>query len=387
MWTEPARGASRQSEQRQSGVDRGGSHDDALSCPPAQTRLHHTSAWQRRCPLLLSSSVPPFVGRCLCPSSVVAMALAALDAITGYSMGVAGVGASSQDLSLSTKIRTDSGERRKLVAGIVTWMQAHRGTAAKPFHTLDDVLKGALAAACEKTTPDPTAEGGFRTLSAMEQSQLVDHRYASLTQEDRATLFRDLKANLKVLVGDAGGEMLSYRATHVGLYTKEDLDRYIQKFTHGIPAEELADAYPGVAADIDELLLGGSVYEIKFLEKNRRILFPTLREFEVKVDQDLREMWQSVAMPKSIVDLEEKLHAAGHLSEAQYKAGHLEKSRQMQLAIKLAAGQKLNDGAERRAKRRRYPNKVTNTHLVGQFAWFTPAATGSKAPAPALVPK
>jgi len=135
-----------------------------------------------------------------------------------------------------------------------------------------------------------------------------------------------------------------------------------------------------------ELLRAGTIYSIAYLEKNRQILFPVIADLEVRVDGDLREMWSAVVTPKSMVDLEEKLHAAGHLSDVQYKAGHLEKSRQMQAAIKLAAGQKLLSQAERRAKRRRYPQKVTNTHLIGQFEWFAtpggkPPATGAAAPA------
>lgn len=105
------------------------------------------------------------------------------------------------------------------------------------------------------------------------------------------------------------------------------------------------------------------------VEKKKVILFPRLHEFDVTVDADLRDMWHSVVMPKSQVELEEKLHAAGHLSETQYRAGHLEKSRLMQAQIKLAAGQKLQSQAERRAKRRRYPQKLTNTHMIGQYEW------------------
>ena len=126
------------------------------------------------------------------------------------------------------------------------------------------------------------------------------------------------------------------------------------------------------------------MYEIKHLEKNKSILFPHLVEFDMRVDGDLRDMWTAVVMPKSMVDLEERLHAAGHLSDMQYKAGHLEKSRQMQAAIKLAAGQKLLSQAERRAKRRRYPNKLTNTHLIGQFEWLV--APGAKPAAAAGAP-
>lgn len=140
------------------------------------------------------------------------------------------------------------------------------------------------------------------------------------------------------------------------------------------------------------------------------------------VDQDLKDMWNQVQMPKTRqrnsketkewkrrsnriiersnvahltnsvcsflililteVELEEKLHAAGHLSDNQYRAGHLEKSRLMQAQIKLAAGQKLLSQAERRAKRRRYPQKLTNVHMLGQYEWFNaPGKAGAQATA------
>ena len=135
---------------------------------------------------------------------------------------------------------------------------------------------------------------------------------------------------------------------------------------------------------MQELLASGTIYEIKYLEKNRSVLFPQTPDYpgasQTAADADLRELWHGVVMPKSQVELEERLHAAGHLSDAQYRAGHLEKSRAMQAAIKLAAGQKLISDAERRAKRRKYPQKLTNTHLLGQFEWFqAPAPKGGAA--------
>ena len=120
---------------------------------------------------------------------------------------------------------------------------------------------------------------------------------------------------------------------------------------------------------LQRLLASKSIYSIAYLEKKKTILFPVIGEYSMHVDHDLKEMWNAVQMPKSQVELEEKLHAAGHLSDTQYRAGHLEKSRLMQAQIKLAAGQKLQSQAERRANRKRYPQKLTNTHLIGQYEW------------------
>jgi hypothetical protein len=120
-------------------------------------------------------------------------------------------------------------------------------------------------------------------------------------------------------------------------------------------------------------------YSIAYIEKKKTILFPVQTEYAMQVDQDLKEMWNAVPMPKSAVELEEKLHAHGHLSESQYRVGHLQKSRLLQAQIKLAQDQRNAADTERRAKRRRYPQKLTNTHLLGQYEWSV-AGTLMEAP-------
>jgi len=302
---------------------------------------------------------------------------------TGINIGIAGLGGvSSRDFSLSHQILSDPAYRRKLVSQMIVWLSAHRGSRERPTHTYDELLQGALEIACEKTVVDSSESTGRRNLTVHEQAQMVASRLQSLEQRARNELFKDMQANLKVNVTD--GDHVAYRASHPGLFTREDLAAYLRQFTHGIPADELADAYEGVKADIEALIANGTLYEIKHLEKNKSILFPYLRDVDMRVDDDLRDMWHSVQMPKSMVELEARLHSAGHLTDAQYKGGHIEKSRQMQAEIKLAAGQKLLSQAERRAKRKRYPTKLTNTHLIGQFDWLV--APGTK-PAAAAASK
>ncbi len=43
----------------------------------------------------------------------------------------------------------------------------------------------------------------------------------------------------------------------------------------------------------------GSIYAILYIEKKRRVLFPHLPEVDINVDEDLKEMWHQVQMPKT----------------------------------------------------------------------------------------
>lgn len=262
----------------------------------------------------------------------------------GVSLGFGGVDATAPaDYTPSYKLISDPATRRKTLSQIIGWLETHRGTAEKPAHTFDDIL-----AATKLEHIDQTA---------------------------RNELYKDIKANPKVLAPDA--DHIQYRATHPGLFNIQDLAQYLAKFTYGLPADELADAYAGVKEDIDTLVATKALYSIAYIEKKKTILFPVQPEYAMHVDQDLKEMWHAIQMPKSVVELEEKLHAHGHLSETQYRAGHLQKSRLMQAQIKLASTQKILSAAERRAKRRRYPQKLTNTHLLGQYEWSVRAGMRS----------
>ncbi len=127
--------------------------------------------------------------------------------------------------------------------------------------------------------------------------------------------------------------------------------------------------------------MSGSIFSLQHVERKRTILFPVQTEYAgIRVDPQLRELWSQVQLPKTDADIEARLHAAGHLSESQLRVGHLEKSRRMHTAIRIAAGQKLISDDERRAKRIKYPKRMTNVHLLGQFDWLTTAG-GKAAPA------
>jgi hypothetical protein len=166
------------------------------------------------------------------------------------------------------------------------------------------------------------------------------------------------------------GDHLAYHPLHPGLYDLDGLAAYLSRFSHGLPADELADAYEGVKEDIAELVARGRVFVLKYVEKQREVLFPVDVSVDVPVDTDLRALWNGVALPRSVPELEEALWRAGHLSREQYQAGHLEKSRQSARGLQAAKDAKLAAIAERKAKRKRYPTKVTNQAFLDSNPHF-----------------
>jgi len=278
----------------------------------------------------------------------------------GVATGASGMGfglAGASDFSLSYRVLTEPSFRRRVLAALVQWLQAHRGTKARPSHTYDEVLEGGLWELCEKVASDGRTE-----LTHEQRAALVAHRLAELEQSARNELFKALKANPKVQVTD--GDHLAFRPLHPGLHDKEALAAYLARFSHGLPADELADAYAGVQDDIAELLAEGRIFALKYVEKAREVLFPVDQSVRCSVDADLRALWSSVQVPRSVPELEEALWRAGHLSREQYQAGHLEKSRQSARGLQAAKDAKLAAIAERKAKRKRYPTKVTNAAFL-----------------------
>lgn len=137
----------------------------------------------------------------------------------GVSMSVTGLDASAAaNYTPSFALRSDPAIRRKKVALIVSWLEEHRGATAE------------------------AANKSFEEVLAAAKLEHID-------QNARNEIYKDLKANPKILITDA--EHMQYKATHTGLFNITDLQQYIARFTHGLPAEELNDAYQGVKEDIE----------------------------------------------------------------------------------------------------------------------------------------
>jgi hypothetical protein len=251
----------------------------------------------------------------------------------------AGNGSSSSS-STSHASPPNDATRRKCVADMVAWLRTHRGNAPEcAAHTFDAVLAGACLLQTDRVA--------------------------------REALHMDLRANTKVTVSVSSSSSTTsvrYRPTHVGLCDADTLHAYVALFTHGLPADELADAYDGVEADIARLVAQRTtMYAITDpYERKRTVLFAVDPEYAVPVDADLRALYANATpIPESVADLEARLHEAGLITAAQ-RTTYLERSR-------LACAQHSTTTRGKTSTRRSSSMTratLTNAHLVGQYEWL-----------------
>ncbi len=268
---------------------------------------------------------------------------------------------------VSTRLFSDATYRRRLIQSMLDWLKSNRG-----WQDYDSVLGSGLLEVCENTRSD-AASGRHVPLLPSQREALASSRLHTLQQTARNQIFADLKSSARIET-DTQQWKLRYKPLHNVL--PADLGCYLALFTHGIPQAELADAYPGVAADISALLDSGSIYAIEYKEKSTAtgpslVLFPR-EEIGVKIDEEMQEMWHKGIedMPKGN-ELDFALFNQGHLSKDQFVNGHLFKAREQAQIAQAAAAAAQAAAADRKLKRKRTSRgALTNMHLVGKFAFL-----------------
>lgn len=130
----------------------------------------------------------------------------------------------------------------------------------------------------------------------------------------------------------------------------------------GLPACEVSDAYAKVNEDVAALAEDRMVIVLESAErkeKDKRMLYArsdAAREMET--DEEVRELWDRVEMPRGR-DLEEALERFGHMSAEEAGTSNRKKAR-------VAGAKRAGAGARKAAKRRRV-QLTTNPHLAGQL--------------------
>jgi hypothetical protein len=140
----------------------------------------------------------------------------------------------------------------------------------------------------------------------------------------------------------------------------------LRRYTHGIPLNELVDAYPGIDKDIQSLVLEGVIMSIFNKERNRAILFPRHKEYEISMDDDLKKLWNYIHMPNAN-DLDDELRDANLISEKAYEVAKIERGRAVTEKTQVATtgvSDRLQELKRRARNRKKKNEKLTNTHLL-----------------------
>ncbi|XP_022738130.1 general transcription factor IIE subunit 2-like [Durio zibethinus] len=120
-------------------------------------------------------------------------------------------------------------------------------------------------------------------------------------------VFEGLRKNPKVKYD---GKRFSYKAKH-DVKNKNELLVLIRKFIEGIAVIDLKDAYPNVMEDLQALKAAGHIWLLSNFDSQEDIAFPNDPRVPIKVDDDLKELFRSIELPRDMLDIEKDLQKNG----------------------------------------------------------------------------
>ncbi|XP_057831366.1 uncharacterized protein LOC131042078 isoform X1 [Cryptomeria japonica] len=166
-------------------------------------------------------------------------------------------------------------------------------------------------------------------------------------------VFESLKKNVKV---NYDGRRFSYRSKH-DLKDKNELLVLIRKCPEGIAVVDLKDAYPSVVNDLQELKANGDIWLLSNYDSQEDIVYPNDPKMKIKVDDDVKQLYREIELPKDMVDLERDLFKSG-MKPATNTANR-------KLAMQVQGAQQKPKQKKKRDFSKR--TKLTNVHMPELF--------------------
>lgn len=145
----------------------------------------------------------------------------------------------------------------------------------------------------------------FETRQAFTPEQINEACYVDINSNK--AVFESLKNNPKVTYD---GRSFSYKSKH-DLKDKKQLLVLVRKFPEGIPVIDLKDAYPTVMDDLQALKSAGDIWLLSNFDSQEDVAYPNDPRVPIKVDDDLKELFRSIELPRDMLDIEKDLQKNG----------------------------------------------------------------------------
>lgn len=193
----------------------------------------------------------------------------------------------------------------------------------------------------------------FETRLAFTSEEINERCYVDII--GNKAVFDSLKNNHKV---SYDGRRFSYKSKH-DLKGKDNLLTLIRKFPEGLPVIDVKDAYPTVMDDLQALKAAGQVWLLSNMDSQEDIVYPNDPKAVIKVDDDLKQLFRSIELPRDMVDIEKDLQKNG-----MKPATNTAKRRAMAQVHGLPSKPKK---AKKKQKEITKRTKLTNAHLPELF--------------------
>ncbi|KAK4570876.1 hypothetical protein RGQ29_029652 [Quercus rubra] len=145
----------------------------------------------------------------------------------------------------------------------------------------------------------------LETRQAFTPEQINEVTYVDINANK--AVFDSLRNNLKV---NYDGKRFSYKSKH-DLRDKEQLLYLIRKFVWGIAVIDLKDAYPTVMEDLQALKAAGKIWLLSNFDSQEDIAYPNDPRVPIKVDDDLKQLFLGIELPRDMIDIERDLQKNG----------------------------------------------------------------------------
>ncbi|XP_051137690.1 uncharacterized protein LOC127255936 [Andrographis paniculata] len=116
-------------------------------------------------------------------------------------------------------------------------------------------------------------------------------------------VFDSLRNNPKV---SFDGKQFSYKSKH-DLKDKDQLLYLIRKFPEGIAVIDLKDSYSNVMEDLQALKASGDIWLLSNFDSQEDIAYPNDPRAVIKVDDDLKQLFRDIELPRDMLDIERDL--------------------------------------------------------------------------------
>ncbi|KAK6947752.1 TFA2, Winged helix domain 2 [Dillenia turbinata] len=145
----------------------------------------------------------------------------------------------------------------------------------------------------------------FETRQELTPEQINDVCYVDVNANK--AVFDSLRNNLKVTYD---GRCFSYKSKHK-LKNKTELLTLIRRYVEGIAVIDLKDAYPTVIEDLQALKAAGEVWLLSNFDSQEDIAYPNDPKVKIKVDDDLKQLFREIELPRDMIDIEKDLQKNG----------------------------------------------------------------------------
>lgn len=196
----------------------------------------------------------------------------------------------------------------------------------------------------------------LETRQALTPEQINEACYVDIN--GNKAVFDSLRNNHKV---NYDGKCFSYKSKY-DLKGKDQLLSLIRKFPEGLAVVDVKDAYPSVMEDIQALKAAGQIWLLSNMDSQEDIVYPNDPKVTIKVDDDLKQLFRGIELPRDMVDIEKDLQKNG-----MKPATNTAKRRAMAQVHGIAS--KPKPKKKREISKR---TKLTNAHLPEIFQMSIP---------------